>query len=325
MAVEWAASGERSGLVSIGSHNLFLSASGPDRKPGEPVAIIIQGLACSTKGWAAVYRLLKPFVRTYLYDRSGYGQSDTAPAAENAVSGRRIAAELEMLLMVAKIDPPYILVAHSWGGILSRQFLAQLRSPPDDIAGMVLVDANQERTLDFLDWRDPAIWAVIGNLDTKEVTGLSRNHRLSDDEWREYQDDENSPKHKKQAVAEMEAYAESFEMLASQHQLHRDPPLLGGRPLCVIMGRNHGDLKKLYEAGVKEGNGTDAQRSFFRLNLETWDEKDRQLQSEQLSLSHHSRFVVAPQESGHNVHLTQPELIVDQVRWVLNEIHSSRP
>jgi pimeloyl-ACP methyl ester carboxylesterase len=168
---EWA-SGDRSGPVSIGSHNLFLHVSGPDRKANEPVVIIVQGFATSIKAFAAVKRLLTPFVRTYAYERSGYGQSDTSFTKPTSTT---IAAELYLLLKSANITPPYILVAHSWGGMLAREFIA-LR--PDDVAGLVLVDTNQEHMLEVIDWRHPSIRAVIGKLDYFEVTGVQQNHKL---------------------------------------------------------------------------------------------------------------------------------------------------
>lgn len=308
---EWA-SGDKSGQVSIGSHSLSLHVSGPDRQPGEPVAIVIQGLATSMQAFAGVRRLLSPFIRTYAYERSGYGQSDSSPERPTSTT---IAAELDLLLKSANIPPPYILVVHSWGGILAREFIA-LR--PDDIAGLVLIDANQEHTLEVLDWRDPSIRAVAGKLDYFEVTGVRRNHKLTETEWREYQDVENSPKHKKQAAAEWLEYAGSFKVLASKRQLNRNPPLLGDRPVCVVMAHNEMDHQKLYDAGVKAGNGTQQERAAFRELLRTWEEKDKRLQMEQLSLSGNGRWVVA-EESGHNVHLTQPEVVAEATRWVLDD------
>lgn len=309
---EWE-SVDRSGPVSIGSHNLYLHISGPDRKAGEPVAIIIQGIATSIKAFAAVRRLLSPFIRTYAYERSGYGQSDNSPKKPTSTT---IAAELYSLLKSANITPPYILVAHSWGGMLAREFIA-LR--PHDAAGLVLVDANQEHTLDTLDWRDPFIKAVAGKLDYFEATGILRTHKLTGKEWREYRDDESCARHKRQAAAEWADYAESFKVLASKRQLDRTPPLMGDRPLCVVRGRNKMDYERLYEAGVRAGYGTEEERAACQEMLRTWEEKDNWLQLGQLSLSGNSRWVVA-EESGHNVHLTQPEVVADATRWVLDKV-----
>ena len=47
-------------------------------------------------------------------------------------------AELRALLRQAKIEPPCILVSHSWGGLNVRLFASQ---HPEEVAGLVLVDA----------------------------------------------------------------------------------------------------------------------------------------------------------------------------------------
>lgn len=312
--IDWS-SGEKSGQVSVNSHSLCLYASGPDRKPGEPVVVVIQGLTSSCKGWAAVQRLLKPVVRTYLYDRSGCGQSDESPQKPTSTA---IALELDQLLKNADVGGPFILVAHSWGGILSREFF-HLRG--GDVAGLVLVDANQERTLEILDWRNPWMWAIVGALDYLEAIGAWREHKLTDAEWAIFVEDEGSPKHRKQAQAEMAEYQKGFPILAAKKQLHRDPPLLGERPVCLILGNTKRDYERLYVEGVKAGAGSEADRAAYRRLLETFHEKDRQLQLEALSLSRTSRVLVA-EESGHNVQFTNPEVIVEGVKWVLSQFHS---
>jgi pimeloyl-ACP methyl ester carboxylesterase len=73
---------------------------------------IILNLTELSRGFAAVTRLLKPHVRSYSYDRSGFGGSDPSPSPPTATT---IAKELSMLLENAAIAPPYIFIAHSWG------------------------------------------------------------------------------------------------------------------------------------------------------------------------------------------------------------------
>jgi hypothetical protein len=106
---EWVSS-DRSGPVSIGSHDLYLHVSGLDSKSDEPVAIIIQGIATSIEASAAVKRLLAPFIHTYAYERSGYCQSDASATKPTSTT---IAAELNLLLKSAKIPLLCILIAHS--------------------------------------------------------------------------------------------------------------------------------------------------------------------------------------------------------------------
>jgi pimeloyl-ACP methyl ester carboxylesterase len=52
-----------------------------------------------------------------------------------------MARELHDLLAAAGISPPYVLVGHSLGGVIARQFAARY---PADVAGMVLIDSSHE-------------------------------------------------------------------------------------------------------------------------------------------------------------------------------------
>ena len=51
-------------------------------------------------------------------------------------------AELHALLQAAGIPGPYVLAAHSWGGFMARLYAATY---PDEVVGLVLVDAYSER------------------------------------------------------------------------------------------------------------------------------------------------------------------------------------
>ncbi len=308
--------GEKSGRVSIGSHKLWLSVHGPDRKSGEPVIIIIPGLASSTTGWAAVKRGLASLTRVLQYERSGYGRSDCSAEKPTAST---IAKELDLLLRNANLLPPYIIVTHSWGGILSREFLA-LR--PKDVVGMLFVDANQERTLKVLDWRQLAQSDLLIGVNHVDVTGISRSHKLTSDEWRIYRDTESTEQHRRQTDLEITEYSNSFPVLQSKSQLHKEIPFLGDYPICVIKGDNRADFEKLLNAGLARGNRQDAKEASFQEILSTWDEKDRSLQSEILLLSTKSRYIEA-ENSGHNIHLTEPHLIAEGIRWILFQAHET--
>lgn len=309
--VDWD-TGEKSGQVSIGSHKLWLSLYGPDRKAGEPLVIIIPGLANSTTSWASVRGGIATFARVLQYERSGYGKSDVSPAKPTATT---IAKELSLLLESAGLKPPYVVVAHSWGGILSREFLALHL---EDVVGMVFIEANQERTLEVLDWRQLAQSSLLAGVDGLDATGLAQNHKLTDEEWHIYQTTQNTESYQKQAALEIAEYANSFPTLKAKSQLHRQPPLLGDRPVCVIKGNNKADFEKLLAAGLARGNGDRAKQKAFQDVLRTWDEKDESLQSEILSLSSCTRYIET-KNSGHNVQLSEPNLIIESVRWLLSQ------
>jgi pimeloyl-ACP methyl ester carboxylesterase len=57
-------------------------------------------------------------------------------------SAADIVADLRALLAAAGVHPPYVLVGHSFGGLVVRLFVSTV--PPDEVVGLVLVDAAQE-------------------------------------------------------------------------------------------------------------------------------------------------------------------------------------
>src|SRR5207248_692878 len=83
------------------------------------------------------------FTRVCAYDRAGFAWSDPGPAI-NGVG--QTMDDLHLLLQTAGINPPYVLVGHSIGGLFVR---AYQRRYPKDVVGMVLVDATPEDDLGY--------------------------------------------------------------------------------------------------------------------------------------------------------------------------------
>jgi pimeloyl-ACP methyl ester carboxylesterase len=133
-------------LVDIGGgRSLYLKCVGS----GTPTVVLEAGFGGSTNVWSAVQPQLARTMRTCAYDRAGLGNSLPIPGVHDA--GDEI-ADLRQLLKRAEVPPPYLLVGHSYGGLLARLFAD---AHPDETAGMVLVDAmgrDQDRRLLEL-WR----------------------------------------------------------------------------------------------------------------------------------------------------------------------------
>jgi pimeloyl-ACP methyl ester carboxylesterase len=121
-------------LVDIGGYRLHITCIGQ----GSPTVILDAGLGGSSLDWMLVQPELAKMTRVCAYDRPGMGWSDPGPAPR---SQGKIAEELHQLLQNAAIPGPYVLVAHSLSGKTARLFAA---AHPDEVAGMVLVDARGE-------------------------------------------------------------------------------------------------------------------------------------------------------------------------------------
>ncbi|KAJ5951043.1 uncharacterized protein N7479_009456 [Penicillium vulpinum] len=304
---EWELCENREGVIeSPNGTRLFMVAKGAPRSPNHPVVIFESGLGVSGAHWTAVQRLLDPRIRSYAYDRAGYGNS---PESKKPRSAANMAAELLDVLQAAKISPPYIVVAHSYGGIIAREFLAT--ADVDAIAGMVLVDTNQENTHPRLSVPFSAIQALCGGRDYPDVIGLFRDTSWTQEELDRIAIDGGAPTTASTMEQEASLLLQSSIDLGEKNQLDARP--LGMRPVTVIRGDSRRDFQRLRTA-AQEGNcGTKEQLQEMDDFLENrFDVFDRELQMNQLRLSGNSRFVQAT-NSGHAVMATEPQLIADEI------------
>jgi pimeloyl-ACP methyl ester carboxylesterase len=125
-------------LVSIGGgRSLYLRCQGS----GSPTIILEAGSGTGSDDWSEVQPRLARATRTCAYDRAGLGNSLPVlpslpfPGVHEASDD---VSDLGRLLDHAGITSPYVLVGHSYGGLLVCLFAL---ARPHRTAGMVLVDA----------------------------------------------------------------------------------------------------------------------------------------------------------------------------------------
>ena len=128
---------------------------------GAPTVVFESGLGVTLSNWGFVQPEIAKNTRTCSYDRAGLGFSDPASRASNS---ENITDDLHRLLISAAIQPPYVLVGHSYGGLTARLYAYTY---PAEVVGMVLVDPTTEdqveayRALDIKK-RTAAQWDEIG-------------------------------------------------------------------------------------------------------------------------------------------------------------------
>jgi pimeloyl-ACP methyl ester carboxylesterase len=99
-----------------------------------PTIVFEAGLGSTSAEWWSIQDELSASARVLSYDRAGYGWSELVQGPRTS---RQIAVELKELLDALKIDPPYILVGHSQGGLYVNHFC---RLFPNVVGGVVFID-----------------------------------------------------------------------------------------------------------------------------------------------------------------------------------------
>jgi pimeloyl-ACP methyl ester carboxylesterase len=127
-----------------GGRNMYLECRGR----GSPTVVLISGLDAAADLWhrqeqkpPKVYPEVGKFTRVCAYDRPGtpYGtgqpsRSDPVPQPTSPQAG---VDDLHALLEAANVPGPYVLVAHSYGGLIGRLYASTY---PNDVVGLMLVD-----------------------------------------------------------------------------------------------------------------------------------------------------------------------------------------
>lgn len=105
---------------------------------GKPTVIMDAGYGDNSETWDSVIEDISMFTSVLIYDRAGLGKS--APSS-NPRTSREMVKELKTLLIESGIQPPYILVGHSFGGVNMRIYATENEN---EVVGLVLVDSTPE-------------------------------------------------------------------------------------------------------------------------------------------------------------------------------------
>ena len=145
-------------LVDIGgSRKMYLECKGT----GSPTVVLVSGTRGAHDDWtdlidaknpaavkpggSAVFPQVIRFTRVCTYDRPGTTRNDNTLTDSTPVlqptTAQQGVADLHALLNAAREPRPYVLVGHSWGGMIVRLFASTY---PDEVAGLVLVDPASE-------------------------------------------------------------------------------------------------------------------------------------------------------------------------------------
>ncbi len=162
-------------LVSISpTRDLHLECRGT----GSPTVVLISGGVNSAAIWSMPYDFDNPtptvfpevskLTRVCAYDRPNtaspapddgiaLGTSTPTPGAVTPANG---VIDLHRLLEAADVPKPYVLVAHSFGGLIARLYSSTY---PKEVAGLVLVDSPSELFFDRLTVAQQEMWVTANS------------------------------------------------------------------------------------------------------------------------------------------------------------------
>ena len=120
-------------VLAAGGQRQWISCEGT----GAPTVVISSGLGADSRMWSKVLPKLRDMTRTCSYDRPGLGNSPARIGPKTTDAGEH-AEELRALLTAAGEPGPFILVGHSYAGMILRAFA---NKHLDDVAGVLLLDA----------------------------------------------------------------------------------------------------------------------------------------------------------------------------------------
>ena len=125
-------------MVQIAGHQMHVMRSGEG-----PTVVFENGPGGVALDWSLITPEVAEFATAIAYDRAGLGWSEPGPGPRDIET---LVAELRQTLEAIEAPAPYVLVGHSYGGLIVRAFAYTY---PNDVAGLVLVDAAHEDQLDI--------------------------------------------------------------------------------------------------------------------------------------------------------------------------------
>lgn len=127
-------------MVAVNDYQLYTRTIGS----AAPKIVLLTGIGGTTEDFETIEQSLGSFCTVINYDREGLGRS---PWQNRAKDSQAIAQELNALLVAKNITEPFILVAHSIGGLHARKFLSMY---PEKVSGLVLIDPTPEDLVETL-------------------------------------------------------------------------------------------------------------------------------------------------------------------------------
>ncbi|PUU89355.1 alpha/beta fold hydrolase [Halanaerobium sp.] len=245
------------GYHKINNHRIYYKHC----QNGKPTVIFESGLGDDSSTWKEVQAELSSITSTFSYDRTGTGKSESK---DDPKSGIDIVQNLTKIVDKTSLGPPFILVGHSFGGLISRLFAS---INPDNVAGMVLIDAAPVN-------KEISFQNVLKGKEKEKIIKYLKNPNLNN---------------------EMLDKIKTYKQVLKYKNTFNFPLTVIIRGLAKCYGPNWPEAKLL--------------------------EIEQELQLDYKNLSDSNKTVIA-EKSGHYIHLDEPELVINEIKEMINKINN---
>lgn len=245
---------------------------------GEVTVILEAGLGSVSIDWCYVQPEISKFAKVISYDRGNYGWSRTSRKKLTSLDS---VEEVKEVLEKLNLQPPYLLVGHSFGGLSMRLFASMY---PDEVVGLVLEDAVHENQY-FAGNENKKFKRLVTFGYVTSLMGLPR--LVKQKVGRKFLSKEHD-KHLKYIGYTLGAYRtmyrEYIDSSLSAKQLLESKPLRKDLPLIVVSAENPSEQWKQQQ-----------------LLLSTLTNKTEHIQT----------------KVGHSIHLEEPKIIVKSIKKLI--------
>ncbi len=306
-------------LIRADSTRLYVRIRGQ----GSPVIVIEPGLGSPGAEWWLIQDELARMTTVITYDRAGYGWSRPGRFPRTSF---QVVNELSSMLQRADLNGPFVLLGHSQGGLYTQLFG---RLHPDRVAGAVFLDPISSNHSRFRTELDPSVYHAsrIDALPYARIPaalrrlGLMRFCRhLIETNLLAYQSA--LPATVREVIWQHFTLPKAYTAILSEYDQNATPANSSDI-------RNAGafpqvPVKVIYHSPRRMVRDLMRYRGLQRDDAEQVEQIWQQLARAYVRLSPHGEWIVA-QESGHYMHIDQPELVMDEVRQLILRVRGTAP
>ncbi len=271
------------------------------KSPGTPV-IILTGMGCSYEEWYEIVQSLQQTNRVLSFHRHTWKEGNGIHRTSHAVQ------QLQTLLTESGVNEPFLLIGHSYGGLIAQEFTKQF---PEQIKGLLLVDSTSVdlHELDTLD--TPVLDSFSSDASWQEqcrhyaIQTKEQLHSLLAPILTESQ--KQLPEAVQSALIDFHTEPALYAMMDSEVEYWKaDADRIRTGPFpnlpLIVIGR---DSKRTIQDGLDEG----LPESELQQVEQTW----HRLVLRQAALTEEATFITAT-GAGHSIHLDRPDLVISAVR-----------